>query len=55
MEMPAISSILQNTFNVYRSRLFSLSSEAEEVDDDFDYQQYCNDLAQQLFDYANTL
>jgi hypothetical protein len=49
----AISSILQNTFNAYRSMRFASSSTDEA--DDFDYQHFCNDLASQSFEYANSL
>lgn len=53
----ALSCILQNTFNVFRSfhlRDTELTTDSEPREK-YNFQQYCYDLADQLFEYANCL
>ena len=45
----ALAAILENTFNVYRS------VNQKDLDERYDFRQYCYDLADELFDYANSL
>lgn len=53
----ALSCILQNTFNVYRSfHMKDLGvSEDSAAKEKYIFQEYCYELADQLFEYANTL